>query len=169
MSSPLGSCGSGEVSEKLASILSESACISTDVNTLAAKKTRALLDKSSSHSDVVLCDLFTAFKPDTEFDVIVFNPPYVPTDDDELHRALHTRDISASWAGGKDGREVTDNFLTQFGDFLTPGGVMYLVLLDANKPQEVLEDITRLGYSVKTIKRRKAGIEDLYILRFQKN
>lgn len=140
------------------------------MNTLAAQKTGNLLEQSNLlNTDVVLCDMFTAWKPNTEFDVIVFNPPYVPTDDDELQRALRTRDISASWAGGKDGREVTDKFLAEFGRFLSHNGVMYLVLLDANKPDEVRENASRVGYSVKIVKKRKAGIEQLYILRFQKN
>lgn len=163
-------CGSGEVCEALASTLQDSICICTDVNCLAVQKTGRLLAQTGIlNTDMVMTDMFTALRPGTEFDVIVFNPPYVPTDEEELQRALQSRDISASWAGGKDGRQVIDTFLSDVGDFLSRNSVVYLVLLDANKPEEVMENARRLGYSVKTVKQRKAGIEQLYILRFQKN
>ena len=40
-------------------------------------------------------------------DVMVFNPPYVPTPDEEVAGC----GIEASWAGGTDGRIVIDQFL----------------------------------------------------------
>lgn len=113
--------------------------------------------------------MFTAFQPNAAFEVIVFNPPYVPTDEDELQRALHSRDISASWAGGRKGREVIDIFLDEFIRFLVKGGVMYMVLLEANKPNEVIAKANQRGFSVRIVVERKAGIEHLYILRFQQD
>lgn len=141
-------------------------CISTDVNPLAVIKTRDLL-KGRTSVDFVLCDMFSAFKPGIQFEIIVFNPPYVPTDDNELQRALQSRDISASWAGGREGRQVIDIFLDEFIRFLAKDGVMYLVLLEANKPIEVIEKANRAGFLVRTVMKRKAGIELLYVLRFQ--
>lgn len=111
--------------------------------------------------------MFSAFKPGIQFEIIVFNPPYVPTDDNELQRALESRDISASWAGGREGRQVIDIFLDEFIRFLAKDGVMYLVLLEANKPIEVIEKANRAGFLVRTVMKRKAGIEQLYVLRFQ--
>ncbi|KAI0562698.1 methyltransferase [Gracilaria domingensis] len=103
-----------------------------------------------------------------QFDVIVFNPPYVPTDDDELQRALTKHDISASWAGGKDGREVIDRFLKSLNLFLSETGVAYLLLLEANKIVEVMQMAEGLGLSVYQLMKRRAGIETLYILRIKK-
>jgi release factor glutamine methyltransferase len=44
-------------------------------------------------------------------DIILFNPPYVPTFTDEAEDAQGTADIAGSWAGGTDGMEITDVFL----------------------------------------------------------
>jgi len=43
----------------------------------------------------------------------VFNPPYVPTSDDEVDAAQHVAGIAGSWAGGSDGMGVTDTLLSQ--------------------------------------------------------
>lgn len=142
---------------------------STDVNSLATAKTARLLEKKAiRNTELVLCDLFTAFKPGTQFDLIVFNPPYVPTDSDELYRALTTRDISASWAGGADGREVVDKFLDSVHNFLSRRGLLYLVLLEDNYPSDVASKSKQVGLSCTIVLKRSAGIETLYVLRFQK-
>ena len=44
-------------------------------------------------------------------DVILFNPPYVPTVHEEAADAQTTRGIQGSWAGGDDGMNVTNKFL----------------------------------------------------------
>ena len=44
-------------------------------------------------------------------DVILFNPPYVPTSEEEALRAQDLRSIQGSWAGGSDGMQVTYAFL----------------------------------------------------------
>lgn len=46
-------------------------------------------------------------------DILVFNPPYVPTYDDEMDGAQHDAGIAGSWAGGIDGMQVTKILLGQ--------------------------------------------------------
>ena len=43
-----------------------------------------------------------------KIDVLLFNPPYVPTDEDELSKVSRNKQnvgVEAAWAGGKDGIE----------------------------------------------------------------
>lgn len=44
-------------------------------------------------------------------DVLIFNPPYVPTSVDEADDAQGARGIAGAWAGGQDGMRVTDVLL----------------------------------------------------------
>lgn len=44
-------------------------------------------------------------------DIVLFNPPYVPTIPEEAIGAQDARDIAGAWAGGIDGMNVTDVFL----------------------------------------------------------
>ena len=43
-------------------------------------------------------------------------------------------DLSSSWAGGVDGRQVIDQFLPYVTELLSPSGVLYLVVIKENKP-----------------------------------
>ena len=73
--------------------------------------------------------------PDQCYDIIIFNPPYVPTTPEELALAKQNHDITAAWAGGQDGLEVI--YDTNFLEFIPsklakPNGAFYLLLIDEN-------------------------------------
>jgi release factor glutamine methyltransferase len=55
----------------------------------------------------------------------IFNPPYVPTPDDEVSKP----GIAQAWAGGHQGRVVMDRLLKEVGD-ISPlmTGIMKLLL-----------------------------------------
>lgn len=65
---------------------------------------------------VVQSDLFSNI--DENFDTIVFNPPYLPSDE--------INDIA--WNGGKEGIEVAEKFLEDAINYLNPRGRIYLLL-----------------------------------------
>jgi len=46
-------------------------------------------------------------------DVLVFNPPYVPTELEETKQGQEVGQISSSWAGGFDGMEVANKLLRE--------------------------------------------------------
>ena len=63
--------------------------------------------------DSIQSDLHTAILPrlHRSVDVLLFNPPYVPTEDSEEAAAQQSADIAGSWAGGLTGMNVTDRVL----------------------------------------------------------
>ncbi|EPY28390.1 hypothetical protein STCU_05155 [Strigomonas culicis] len=95
-------------------------------------------------------DLFAPFAappsspplPPILFDLILFNPPYVPTSQAELDDALQRRDIiTAAWCGGPRGRVVLDRFLAALPLHLAAHGVCYIVLIKENDVADVYATI----------------------------
>jgi len=97
----------------------------------------------------------------------VFNPPYVPTSEDEVGAAQHGAGIAGSWAGGSDGMQVTDTLLRQVDGLLSPRGRLYLVAVKQNnvpKVQEFMSETFALQSEI--LLQRRAGHEHLFVLRF---
>jgi release factor glutamine methyltransferase len=97
---------------------------------------------------VVVGDLTGAVR-DGEVDVVVFNPPYVPTEevpdaDTGSSASQWERDgvlLSLSWAGGREGMEVTERLLGELPRVLSARGVAYVLLCAQNRPDAVVERV----------------------------
>lgn len=120
--------------------------------------------------DSICGDLFSSLRLSSVglADIILFNPPYVPTEENEFSEARST--LSAAWAGGPKGRMVIDRFIKQIDTVLSKSGVLYILLLRENDPEEVADLIKsatngRLSGS-KCVVQRRCGIEHLFVYRF---
>ncbi|ELA42240.1 uncharacterized protein VICG_00639 [Vittaforma corneae ATCC 50505] len=100
--------------------------------------------------NAIRTDLLRGINQD-KIDVVVFNPPYVPDFDCPIV------------GGGVNGREVIDRFVNEIAV-----NVFYLLVIEANKPLEILENIRGKGYEVDVLKVRKIVGETLIILRAAK-
>ncbi|KAI9757413.1 MAG: S-adenosylmethionine-dependent methyltransferase [Lichina confinis] len=121
-------------------------------------------------------------------DVLLFNPPYVPTSelpplphsntsshlgDNDTAEELFQRDshlLSLSYAGGSDGMVVTSRLLDQLPDLLSrPLGVAYILLCAQNKPDRVKQRVRGWGgdWMVDTVRTSgtRAGWERLQIIK----
>lgn len=102
-------------------------------------------------------------------DIILFNPPYVPTDMEEVLSARRDHGISGSWAGGADGMEITNQLLRDVEDLLSERGKFYLVALEENNIPEIRGRMLR-DYNLQSqiVAQRRADREFLSILRFSR-
>jgi release factor glutamine methyltransferase len=125
----------------------------------------------------ISADLTTSLESN-KVDVLVFNPPYVPTPDlpllaqDEKLSSYDTDShlLSLSYAGGEDGMGVTNRLLASLPGVLSPNrGVAYILLCAQNKPELVKAEIRKWGddWTVETVgsSGKKAGWEKLQIIR----
>ena len=178
-------CGSGIVISFLATILSFDSRHSfqvVDINPTALEVAVQTFQKTLSAvalgSNSLLThkgDLFSPFVGAAEaFDIILFNPPYVPTSAQELQEAIHGTDlITAAWCGGERGREVVDRFIAQLPQHLSNrGGVCYIIAIKENDVEEMIEFITSHftdeEVSVEVVVARFTG-ESLSLLRVVRN
>ncbi|NXF21749.1 HEMK2 methyltransferase, partial [Rhodinocichla rosea] len=166
--------GSGVVSTFVASsILGPSALyICTDINPMAAYCTQetALINNVHLQPPPHNHELHLQVKGlsprlNGKVDLLLFNPPYVVTPSEEVK----SHGIEASWAGGKQGREVMDRAFPLVPDLLSPGGLFYLVTIKENNPDEILETMKKSGLKGTQVLSRQAGQEMLTILRFRKS
>ena len=163
--------GSGYVSAHLGLVLQRlqrsSVAFCTDVNADAAALTSETLRRNGlQRHEVVVCNLADALKARLRHrvDVLLFNPPYVPCDADEL---LHADALARAWAGGLDGREVLDRLLPDVGELLSATGRFYLIAIAQNKPRDIMRILEQQhGLVGEVVARRTASNEQLMLLRF---
>jgi release factor glutamine methyltransferase len=137
--------------------------ICTDVNPMAAAASKDTLDRNGIAGDVVMTDLAQAIRPqvDGKVDVLIFNPPYVPTPSAEVGG----NGISAAWAGGCKGREVLDRLLPSVHHLLSPRGVFYLIAVDENDPEDIAAILGAYGLATSTVLQRRDRNELLMVLK----
>ncbi|MBI2541409.1 methyltransferase [Candidatus Woesearchaeota archaeon] len=103
-------------------------------------------------------DLFEKVKE--KFDVIIFNPPYLPQE-------LKLKDLTAE--GGKKGYEVIEKFLSQVNGFLQPDGVVLLVFSSLTKKEKVEEFIKNNLLDFEELEKRHIFFEDIHAYLLKKN
>jgi release factor glutamine methyltransferase len=102
----------------------------------------------------IVSDLFSNLV-DEKFDFIVFNPPYVPTDE------IKWVDLD----GGKDGSETIKKFIEQFPKHLESGGIVLLLVSSLNKPEELIDLLKSKSFETKIVSEKKLFFEVLYVIR----
>lgn len=142
--------------------------IVTDINPNAIQITKQTAIQNNINIENLkmhLCDIATPLltSHSQNIDVIIFNPPYVPTPDHEVG----SNGIEASWAGGTDGRMVIDRALPQIAALLSrPHGVAYMITVDDNKPEDIASTMmNEYGIVVQPLLRRRARNEFLSVLK----
>lgn len=93
-----------------------------DIHRRSLWNTRLNAALNGVHVQVVLGNLLQPLWG-SEFDVVVSNPPYVPSADD----ALRPRGLARCWDAGHDGRAYLDLICRDAPKVLAPGGVLLLV------------------------------------------
>ncbi len=98
-------------------------------------------------------DLFE--KITKKFDVIIFNPPYLPEDKAE------PEDSKVATTGGEKGGEVINRFLRQARNHLVINGRIFLITSSLTK------GINWLDYEKSILARKKLFFEELYVWRLK--
>jgi len=95
-------------------------------------------------------DLFEPIKKDECFSLILFNSPYLPSEPDEEQNW-----IGKAWAGGPNGRQIIDRFITDAPHWLTDKGRILLVqssLSDVNRTLEMFNEINLRAMVIAQVK-----------------
>ncbi|WVZ08137.1 hypothetical protein V8G54_021483 [Vigna mungo] len=161
-------CGSGYVITSLALILGQEGYgvnyFATDINPHAVEVTRKTMEAHGVGAELVVTDIAAGLEERLagSVDVMVVNPPYVPTPEDEVG----VEGITSSWAGGENGRSVIDKILPVADRLLSEKGWLYMVTLTANNPSDICQQMRKKGYGSKIVVQRSTEEESLHIIKF---
>jgi release factor glutamine methyltransferase len=144
--------GSGYIASR---ICGNAMVLATDINPHAVREAR------ESGLEVARADLLEGIRG--PFDLVIFNPPYLPTKEEEriedwLEHALD---------GGKNGRAVISRFAGQVRRVLAPGGRVLILVSSLTGIAEVIALFRESGFHVRIIASRDVFGEDLLVIRCQ--
>lgn len=165
--------GSGVIITAVAKSLYETACFAIDINPRACAITKRTAHVNDAQLQVINMNLLNGFRPGS-VDILIFNPPYVVTTDDELidergaDSDAFNANIKKSWAGGVDGRRIMDKVFDQLDSILATNGIAYVLVIEENKPQEIIRKLKKLQFHSAIVAERRIRGEHLLVLKIQR-
>jgi release factor glutamine methyltransferase len=144
-------CGRGIICRHIAPKVR--AILATDINPHAVRMAR------ESDIPTIRADLFKGIK--AKFDLIIFNPPYLPTSDEERIDGW----LNFALDGGQSGRETIKRFLDELEGHLAPGGRALLLISSLTGPIEVENMAAAKGWHLALVASEKHFFEELCVVK----
>jgi HemK-related putative methylase len=116
-------------------------------------------NKAIKNLTIIQSDLFKNISETLKFDLIIFNPPYLPEETKiENDIALNT---------GKQGNEIIIEFLEQAKNNLNIDGEILLLFSSLSKRNKILKKAKELNYEHKLLSKKIIFFEKLYVYKFK--
>jgi release factor glutamine methyltransferase len=148
--------GSGIISLHLSKKIDNVFCCDINPFSLLLTKQNAT-SNSINNLHLFSSNIFSSIKPGTLFDLIVFNPPYLPVD------FPPRKYIDLSYHGGIDGGEHIRAFLNELDKYLSKPGIAYLLQSSLYDLKNTTEYLTNNNFKYKIKKTLKLDFETLYV------
>jgi len=125
--------------------------VAVDVNPYAVRCARenAKLNNVQNKIYYVQADLFSSLRESAKFNVILFNTPYLPVEENEADSW-----IGRAWAGGVTGRQVIDRFITKASNHLKQTGRVFLMQSTLANLGETLHKFADYGMTARVVAER---------------
>ena len=132
----------------------------TDINFDACELARKNFEVNDIENiEILFGNLFEPVK-NRKFDVILFNTPYLPTEDGEVLEDT----INYAFDGGLNGRKVIDMFLNEVGNHLNDGGIVQMIQSSLSGNEETLEKLDNLGFIAEIAASEHFFFEDITLI-----
>ena len=132
----------------------------TDINFDACELARKnFAENGIENIEILWGNLFEVVE-NKKFDVILFNTPYLPTEDDEVLENT----INYAFDGGLNGRKVIDLFLNEVGNHLNDGGIVQMIQSSLSGNDETLARLDELGFIAEIAASEHFFFEDITLI-----
>ena len=142
-------CGTGYVG--ITAALWGADVVFADVNQRAVQNALYNAKMNGIEAEGIVSDLFE--RVDGVFDVIAFNPPYIPVEGED-----------PAWSGGREGVEVALRFVRDAPTHLSQDGFILLLLSTLGDVGSVIHEAERAGVCMRTLASRRLFFEELLVL-----
>ncbi len=149
-------CGSGVLTVEAAKHAGSILAADINPNAVEATKHAAM---NLKNVEIIESNLFSNVKPQA-FDIILFNPPYLPDDPEVKDTALD---------GGKKGYELTLRFLNEAIPFLTSDGEILLLFSTLTGKKRIEQEVARLALVMQILEEKKLFFEKLYVVSIRRS
>ena len=129
--------------------------VAADINKKAINEAKK---KRIKNIKFIHSDLFSKIKG--KFDCIIFNPPYLPTEE-------MAKDIALD--AGKKGYEIIVRFLEECRPHLENDGVILLLFSSLSRPEVILKKAEELLLDYKLVDQQHIFFEDLFVYEIRKS
>ena len=134
--------------------------LATDIAPEAIKLLKSKF-KHNKNIHIIISNLFSKIPRKMKFDIIVFNPPYLPLDKSE------PKESQKATTGGKKGDEIILKFLKQAPNYLSNSGFILLLTSSLTPMKRINSLLYSLSLKKTLISSKKLFFETLYVWKIQ--
>lgn len=132
----------------------------TDINFDACELARKNFeDNGIKNIEILFGNLFEPVE-NRKFDVILFNTPYLPTEDGDVIDDT----LNYAFDGGLNGRKVIDMFLNEVGNHLNDGGIVQMIQSSLSGNEETLQKFDEIGFIAEIKEKEHFFFEDITLI-----
>lgn len=132
----------------------------TDINFDAVKLAEHNFMKNGIENiEILFGNLFEPLK-NRKFDVILFNTPYLPTENGDVI----DDNLNYAFDGGLNGRKVIDNFLNEVKNHLNDKGIVQIIQSSLSGNEETLKKLDELGFISEIAAQEHYFFEDITLI-----
>lgn len=133
----------------------------TDLNPHAVELARHNARQNGLRVEAVQADLLEGLEG--PFDLVAFNPPYLPTAADEVVPGL----LNLAFDGGVDGNGTVLRFARQLGALRVRPATVLVVHSTLSDPKPLADAMAALGYGMDMAATERLAFEELTVRRFR--
>lgn len=156
--------GSGAIAIALAKYVEDAQIVASDISMKALQIAKLNAEKNLLHKKIkfIESDMFEKID-DTDFDIIVSNPPYIKTDVINTLDASVKKEPNIALDGGQDGLKFYKIIINKAHQYLSNNGKLFLEI-GYDQKEDVIKLLNKTGYYNEIYSKKDLGQNDRIVV-----